>query len=425
MGPFSVCMFVVISSLLPHSGHQQGVRTFEASAKQSVEVVSDLKKAPIAAFTRAKVEVLEKAAHYLGGVTPVRDRQLNGDLLAALTRSLVEVNPVSQEETPEGKPLEVLVRARGTLELREIEQKVEELLKDSVLMEQLVLLKEREEALLNEMRRWTPGGSRERMKETASALEAVAGCERALFLLRGGKGPHGRQEALHSADESLKSDPEFGLAYYIRGRIHADSRNYGAALSDFGQAIEKGLATHWVYTNRGRTYCEWKDYDAGLLDLGEAIRLAPDSATAFYNRGIAHFEMREYESAKEDFSKAIDQDPTYADAYNNRAAVNLGMGDYANVIEDANQAIALNPKIPMAYYNRGTAYTHQQNYGMAIRDYTKAIELDQGFAPAYNNRGLVLILSGSLKAGCADVERACHLGLCDGRESTLGNGSCF
>jgi len=123
-------------------------------------------------------------------------------------------------------------------------------------------------------------------------------------------------------------------------------------------------------------------------------------------------------------NKAVEVDPGYAVAYYNRGWTYCHLKQYSKAIVDYDKAIELYPNYVSAYFMRGWTYSRLKQYTRAIQDFDRAIELDPVDAVAYQWRGLVYILRGRTNQGCADLQKACDLGVCDYLEKAVEKGKC-
>jgi tetratricopeptide (TPR) repeat protein len=254
-------------------------------------------------------------------------------------------------------------------------------------------------------------------------------------------------EAIAEYNKAIALDPDYALAYNLRGNAYWQLGDYRQAIKDYTTAIEKGYVPPSVpLRNRGLAYAEMGDYEQAIAEYDLAIKSDPDYAEAYNsrgfaywrsgeyqqaiddynravelgheprslpinNRGLAHAALGEYEQAIKDYTTAIElghEPPSWP--LSNRGLAHAALGDYQQAITDHTAAIELDPTYAEAYNNRGLAYValgrHQQQ---AFDDYSRAIGLDPSYAQAYNNRGNVYRSTGDLESAMADYERAIEL----------------
>ena len=122
----------------------------------------------------------------------------------------------------------------------------------------------------------------------------------------------------------IKKDPHNIEAYYYRGRVHLDMRDFGAAAADFRRSLEfnpykQGMSLQLVnkdlklkegrelaafcYQNLAYMYLLKGQYPTGIGLLSQAIALRPAYAINYKNRGLAYKKLGQSELAKKDFAR--------------------------------------------------------------------------------------------------------------------------
>ncbi len=149
-------------------------------------------------------------------------------------------------------------------------------------------------------------------------------------------------EASKYAEKTIKEDPDYMLAYQLKGSIYYATKDYEQAFLFYTYAIEidPNKPTNFYY--RGNTFIALKYYDSALVDYDNAIRLSPNNAVYYNARGTAFYYLRDYE----------------------------------NAIEDYKAAQQLNPELKSAYFNMGNAYLQMGMYEQSILNYKTVIEKD-------------------------------------------------
>ncbi len=264
--------------------------------------------------------------------------------------------------------------------------------------------------------------------------------------------------SIEDFNKAIAINPNYADAYNGRGASYIDLRDNIRGCTDFKRACELGICENYdkakqsgvcndsisnqklpedenkdrtinhndagAYYNLGNTFAQKQEYDRAIENYNKAIAINPKFAEAYTNRGTAYSYKKEYDKAIEDFNKAISIDPTLAEVYNGRGYVYNGNKDYDRAIVNFNKAIAINPNYAEAYYNRGISYYYKEEYNRAIEDYSKAIAINPNDAGAYYNRGAIYLNLGDKIRGCADVKRACELGVCENDKKAKQSGDC-
>ncbi len=212
--------------------------------------------------------------------------------------------------------------------------------------------------------------------------------------------------AIADFGKAIEVNPRVAPPYMNLGVAYNSLRDHTRAIEAFNKALELDPKYAAAYLNRGLAYNVLGDRARAIADFTKAVEVGQGFALAYDNRGIVHGAMGDQAGAIADFNKAIEVDPGYAPAYYDRGGAYQAIGDYAGAIADFTKAIAIDPGYALAYYNRGGAYEAMGDQIRAIVDFNKAIELDPRFAAAYRNRGVAFGAIGNHAGAIADFNRA-------------------
>jgi len=107
---------------------------------------------------------------------------------------------------------------------------------------------------------------------------------------------------------TIKSDKTANPSQPLLGNLSISEGTFGAAYMQVMQDYDKvlQLSPDFVYAwyNRGNIRVQQKDYRSALEDYNKAIELAPGFAQAWYNRGITRIYLGEREDGLRDLSRA-------------------------------------------------------------------------------------------------------------------------
>lgn len=129
-----------------------------------------------------------------------------------------------------------------------------------------------------------------------------------------------------------------GAAYYEKGQ-------YDRAIQDADQAIKLNPKYTLAYNNRCAAYHDKGEYDRAIQDCIQAIKLNPKYADAFFNLGNIYQGKSQYDRAIEDYGQAIKLNPNHAGALHNRSLAKKQKGDEAGAEADMAAARKINPNI--------------------------------------------------------------------------------
>ncbi|MCF0186456.1 MAG: tetratricopeptide repeat protein, partial [Bacteroidaceae bacterium] len=109
------------------------------------------------------------------------------------------------------------------------------------------------------------------------------------------------QETDITADNALSS--AFGVKNDNKVEL-TQVVEYNGIRQDFDKAIQLAPDFVYAYYNRGNLSMESKDYRAALMDYDKALSMDKELAEAYYNRGLCHLEMGKKSEGIADLSKA-------------------------------------------------------------------------------------------------------------------------
>ena len=96
-------------------------------------------------------------------------------------------------------------------------------------------------------------------------------------------------------DKAIEHNQNFAEAYYKRGLVYLDLKQYDKAIEDFNQAIKLGSShAAEAYYNRGVAYLHRERYDKAI------------HAETYYNCGVEHFNKEQYNEAIGCFRQTIE-----------------------------------------------------------------------------------------------------------------------
>jgi tetratricopeptide (TPR) repeat protein/WD40 repeat protein len=190
---------------------------------------------------------------------------------------------------------------------------------------------------------------------------------------------------------ALALEPLNPGAYFRRGCVYSDLRQWRDAVADFTRAIALGTGGTDAEVWFRRGYANWQlgRRRQTVADYSRALELNPKHALAWNNRGVARASMGEPASALADYAHAVELKPDGALYWNNRGDVYYQLGQYEKAAADYSKALGLKPQEPWHWLNRGNAYTNLGRWDEAVVDYTRFLELtanQEGSGDAYLGR---------------------------------------
>lgn len=181
----------------------------------------------------------------------------------------------------------------------------------------------------------------------------------------------------NQVDSILYFDPFNSDAYFLKGVINSQLRNFEQARMAYTRSVE----------------------------------LDPKNWAAFLNRGNIEFELAEIQFANSSQEAFITIMPDKTETTNRNKVV---PPDFSKALGDYSKVAVINPGLGFAYYNRANIKCRLRDFEGALSDYNQAIGLQPNLAEAFYNRALTLIYLNDKKMACLDLSKAAELGITDG-----------
>lgn len=258
----------------------------------------------------------------------------------------------------------------------------------------------------------------------------------------------------------LSLNSEYAEAYFARGRIRYQLKQYESAMEDFQDFLvtPPGQTTRIIYRqgagdqgvsqvmtdqsgNPAQAYyhlglCSFElgEYDLALNYLDLALEAEPENPDYYAEKGRSFLRVGENMSAIESFEQALIINPEHLPAkqglaevkeggdlmllaqlnqiiadsiansqtYKQRGFYRMNHGDSLGAIADFNAAIDLDEFDTESFYYRGKIYFAKKNWKMAERDFSAALELEEQNEGYLLARGQSRYLAGNLDGALAD-----------------------
>jgi tetratricopeptide (TPR) repeat protein len=133
----------------------------------------------------------------------------------------------------------------------------------------------------------------------------------------------GKQQAIQAFSQTIRLNPRYTIAYFLRAFIYAQLKEYRLSLSDYNQAIALKPNFALAYNNRGVLKAvELNDAQGALADYNQAIALDPNYANAYGARGrLKYTKLNDLAGGIADVQKAAE----LARAQGNTAFLNYNL----------------------------------------------------------------------------------------------------
>jgi TonB family protein len=134
--------------------------------------------------------------------------------------------------------------------------------------------------------------------------------------------------------EAIQRKPDFGSAYFARGKTYLTLHQYANAVQDFTKAIElKPGDAAIAYLNRAEAYSAMNQREQEIADLTAYIRMKPDDGSGYLRRGTSYRSTGNCDRAVKDYTEAI-RLHVVPDAYSGRSACRKQLGDLEGAAAD-------------------------------------------------------------------------------------------
>ncbi|MFQ3214916.1 MAG: tetratricopeptide (TPR) repeat protein [Marivirga sp.] len=144
----------------------------------------------------------------------------------------------------------------------------------------------------------------------------------------------------------------------------------------YSKYIQSAPSDAKAYYQRGKVYFQIKDYNAAISDINKALALAPNDPHLIGERGLTYFMAKRETLAMDDFNKAIELDSSNPFRYASRAFIKDRLNDLDGAKEDYQKAIALDPDDAISYNNLGLVLDKMGRRKQANQHFEHAAEID-------------------------------------------------
>ncbi len=225
------------------------------------------------------------------------------------------------------------------------------------------------------------------------------------------------REAVSLAPNSPSLHTNLGSAYYA-------TADYKRAGSEFETALRMDPANPEALVGKAGVLLEMDKPDQAYTVLRQVSPRDAQRPEVLFNRGLVLYRLTLYSDAETVLRQYLAAKPEDPDGHNALGVTLLMLKRHKEALASLDRAIALDSEVPAYYYNRGNVLKAMRKFAPAVDEYSRAIARGPDFAEAFVNRGDLRCLLRNTKEGCADLERACDLGLCERLESLQELGRC-
>jgi serine/threonine protein kinase/Tfp pilus assembly protein PilF len=180
--------------------------------------------------------------------------------------------------------------------------------------------------------------------------------------------------AIQAFDEAIKIQPDFYPAWYLRGLVLTENKQYTEALTSFDRVLKLEPKFLQVWAEKGKILANLGEYSNAVNSIEKGIKRQPKNLLFHWLHGNWLYRSKKYVKAIAAYSRVLKIKP-HPFAYYNRGVAHYLMHNYTEAIADYNQALQMNLNIGEIYLARSLAYTAQGNPQKAAEDLAKAKQL--------------------------------------------------
>jgi tetratricopeptide (TPR) repeat protein len=170
-------------------------------------------------------------------------------------------------------------------------------------------------------------------KEDAAEIYLQIGATQA----RSGRGA----QAVAALNQTVKIQPDNGLAWYQLGMVHLQQEACAAAVAAFERAHRLGCDDYELHYAMAQALSDLERYEEAITELYLALERKPEAAEAAYSLGVALDQLKRYEEAAAAFKIAIAHAPREVSYYQSLGFTLESMGHRDEAIQYFKRAITL------------------------------------------------------------------------------------
>jgi len=213
--------------------------------------------------------------------------------------------------------------------------------------------------------------------------------------------------ALESINAVIADNPDYPLAYLMRGQIWQADGEFKKSVDDYSQAIAFGFDhSPYIYTQRGDARAAGGDYAPAIADYNQALTFNAGFWPAIAGRGAALVDSGDVAHGLPDLDRALANDPgdftevlksEHVQVQSRKGPPQQGTNALTVTIHSA-------PAMADAYVARGKLRLAQGAYKPALDDLDAAIKRVPKLAAAHFYRGLTLLALGRCQDGQSEFQ---------------------
>ncbi len=205
--------------------------------------------------------------------------------------------------------------------------------------------------------------------------------------------------------ESLRVDPEFGIAHFNLANLYSDQRHGADAITEYRETIRLYPRFITAYNYLGKEFADAGDDEGAIAQYQRALAIRPNAPA---HSGWADILERRgrTEEAMVHYREAIRLDGGYLPARQNFALLLIRLGRLDEAEKQYREALKAASSFVEGHHNLGYILASRGNLDGAIAEYREAIKLKPDFALAYANLGDALLIQGKRDEAVVQLKKA-------------------
>lgn len=215
-------------------------------------------------------------------------------------------------------------------------------------------------------------------------------------------------DALAAANAILAQSERSSLAWFVRGRVYTEKRQYGDAETSLVRSIELEPTSSKIATLGLLYLYKLRDYAKATEISQRLLAMAPDKADSWTFKGDLLLAQRHYGDATAIYQRAFTIGKLSREnaqkAQNNMGIALMHLGRYGEAMVTFDHADALIPNCIATLINRGNISSRLGHYQHALDYFERGLRINPMQAEARTNKAFALVQLDRLNEAQAEIE---------------------
>ncbi|MEK6590536.1 MAG: tetratricopeptide repeat protein [Nitrospinota bacterium] len=288
------------------------IKTFQKEYRYEAGKADNKDTSKVLALYRIKSLLLEEISNYLESEKGIKNLHLTREEVTTGIAGIVTDEVL--DETWDGKSYWLKVEI--TADMNEVTEFIQGLLNDTFKIRDLMDLKNKLTEKNNEI-------------------------ERLRAEIESSKNPDAIKLKKYNKEVEILS----AFKWFEKGYAFLESMNMSGAVDALNNGIALNPEYALAYRIRGTAYGNLGENQQEIKDLNRAIELNPKDTMSYYSRGLAYQNLGNHQQSLNNFTMSIVlEDHTFARAYYNRGLIYHSLGDFQRAIGNYKLAAKLGDK---------------------------------------------------------------------------------